>query len=237
MIKKWIKSGVLPLFSRESLNIPCFLANSLHVSIQSSDELKISNKMNIHVIISNISPYPNGNNSILNAMTDRSYGVIDLEKHNNVNDGLNLCLLSSVAFANMVIENNINFIEGLTKFEQEYNSSRKILTDRFCEKFEILSYTYLQSLGLIKSVEHISKKIKRSVIIFVKEQSKLKVYHVIRALIQISITPICLLLNDDTKSSHICNIFNTYQINTEQGKFCIICLRHFRKTFKYHKVV
>lgn len=151
------------------------------------------------------------------------------------------CLLSHCAFGLLMEQSNQNCIIALKKIRQNYNTVEN-MTQTILKPYQIFSLEYLKTIGIFKTIDHISRRIKRKIICFSRGShfdSDLDNAFQTRIFEKTKTLSIYLMLENHENmldKSHVSFINEVNIMSKEKLQYCKICEKNFSKShYPYHR--
>ena len=249
--KVFLKSGIIDLFDVHSKNIVYWLINQLDQVEQSSEDLVFNNNFFCDFIVVKTN-HPNGklnffksklyksNNSKINFYKTSKLklnlffnnqikqGFIDMKLFfNDMFDEVN-CIFVSIFFGILLNENNVDLTKTLEFIKDTYKTSIDF-ENEFIKKYKIFDKEYLKTKTLTFLLNHISNKIKTTILLFSnKNENFVKVIY--KTDEYINKLPIKLLFDNN----HCIFIIDNNNLEGKRLCFCDFCFKSF-SNIKLHK--
>ena len=259
--KSWLKTGNFDPTKMSNEAFCDWLINLLEVCVHSDEQLTLQG-LQIDVIVTKLGHIVGCRNVImfnymslkcrsiahtasvnlqfheLNFIRKLKFGLVDLsELDQNFLDGK--CLEVSLAFAILCEEKLHNVIEALKTLIYKYQSSPSILLAE-----SIVSSSKSNKTDFFSSIEHYSKLLGRHIFVMcINNAGAMEIFY--KTDLDNAVPhnlPIYLLhtdptVNDDTNTAAHCAYIYEVNLNRSNIKFCKICQKKFKGTFRSHKCI
>ena len=251
--KLYLKSGIVPLFDKHSKNVVFWLINQLDQVEQSSENLVFTKNFVVDFIVVK-TKQPKGKFNIITTNNYKSKfskltflslsqiklniffmnllkeGLVDMKLlfDEFYIDEISNCQLISIYFGVLYHDNQCDMKKTITFIKKNFNNVLEF-EKKFISDYKLLSREYLQKQKLTYVLSHISKLIKKDILIFLQKNEFTRKLIFTTSLFKDSL-PIKLLLSDD----HIRFIYDQCNLQEKNKTFCDFCLKSFQN-IKLHK--
>lgn len=252
---KYIRSSWFKLYDpRSGDEITNLLTAQLLSALRSDTTLQMNSTFNLQFTISNLNlgvSLPSGRTpgtylstiSVSNKLIQSDFlapriffallkqGIIDL----SIIDTKINCLLISCTFSHFVYTKNMCIYNCLKIFKDRGFDT---CINYFVKKYNIFPLIYLQNIGFFKTINHLSRRLERRIIILTKKSTKTKLlsvcfrsdncsYNMLN-----SVLPIYLLITKNDSDAYHISFAHKFKISNN-GVFCKFCVKNYSKN--YHK--
>ena len=251
--KLYLKSGIVPLFDKHSKNVVFWLINQLDQVDQSSENLVFTKNFVVDFIVVK-TKQPKGKFNLITTNNYKSnfskvtffslseiklnFFFMNLLKEGLVDmkllfdefyiDEISNCQLISIYFGVLYHDNQCDMKKTINFIKKNFNNVLQF-EKKFISDYKLLSREYLQKQKLTYVLSHISKQIKKDILIFLQKNEFTRKLIFTTSLFKDSL-PIKLLLSDD----HIRFIYDQCNLEEKNKIFCDFCLKSFQN-IKLHK--